>query len=339
MSGGTKMRRRICQFTDKLIVGVLCTILGILLLKVIQRREHDFSIFFLIQIFVNGIVVSWWILGSKELEYPHVSVRPLYWMINTLYYVSILYINHATLLQSFQNVRIAYIPVGIYMYGVYFVIYVIVMMLFYFLCFSKVKRAKLTTGGVELEIDELPFVTVQNKAINDLQVVIKNSTDMNMSMEYEISDIAIRIYYDNEFTMKDLLGWLRLMTNRIFHEVKVKCDYKTLLDIGEVKDEYMLNHHQYKTIIDQITHYNGECYVFDQQKLVFVIYRLDCIKQTELPKDIIIAVLDFSGSDLSMPCDDYGTILYNNLKVFEYSLVLSIEAMKAKKKGGDRRES
>lgn len=283
-------------------------------------------------IVLNFILIVYNLINEDIEKYDrNREFKSYYWTINIFCYAIVLFINFNKLKEMFKEVKIDYIPNDLYMITICTGAYVFLLWLIYILVFSNLKRTKLSTNGLELEIDDTVLSSKQNILLNNIQQCIENTRIINFEMDKYVAKYITEDLIDENntikstYTYKDLFVRLREVSNKLISssESSILVDFKSINELEEIKEEYNIPNNLYNKIFSHINNLSGnESSIFIERNLVFVNYKISSIAHDALINNRIIGIIEFK--DIKEGYVGYGSLLLVSLKMFDYITTLSI---------------
>lgn len=292
--------------------------LGISIGLFIKKFNLNIGCELIILLIINCITLLFISYGT-DFEETQFNYKPLYWLLNSVCYSIIIFLNFDYLSIEFKDITFKYITKNTYILLFCIGIFIVVMWLFYCLMFSSIKKTKITTSGLEIEVDDMKLSQKQNQIINDLQKVVENMQLTFSSMDKLVIDF---VAYDltnnnNEFSesysSSKLFKLMRVMSTILFKidSNNIIVDFKSIKNLHEIKKDYNLPINLYNKINAKIQNEKDQSNsIFIERNLIFVNYQLVSLYHEDLPNNRVIAIIECR--DMKDAYIGYGSLLLSS---------------------------
>ncbi len=274
----------------------------------------------LIMLIIVNCIILLFVSYATDFEENQFNYKPLYWILNSVCYSIIIFINFDYLIFEFKDVNIKYINKNTYILLFSIGIFIIIMWLFYCLMFSSIKKTKITTSGLEIEVDDMKLSQKQNQIINDLQKVTENVQVVFSNMDKLLIEFAQKDLIDDNnkidesYDFNKLFDQMRIMSSTLFKidSNSIVADFKSISTLNEIKEEYKIPINLYNKIYAKIINEaNQSNSIFIERNLIFVNYQLVTLYHTNLINNRVVAIIECQ--DMKDAYIGYGSLLLSSL--------------------------
>lgn len=311
---------------------IITLIIGVVSGKFIALFEFNFLWMIIILIILNILILISTLYVKNYDEFTKSKIiKPFYFGLNIICFEVFLYIKYSEVKDLFKKINLRFIPIDFYIILMLNGAFIIFIWIIYIMMFSNVKSTKITTAGIELEIDDTLLSEKQNQFLNDLQNSIENTMKVNGEMERIVAQFISEDFIDDSgeikesYTYKDLFKYLRKVADLAFsiENMNIITDFKSISELEEIKKEYSIPNNLYNKIfsrIDSVTEDEND--IFVERNLVFVNYRFNSVEDERLRKNRVISIIEFIESKEGF--SGYGSLMMVSLKMFDRILALSM---------------
>lgn len=324
-------------YNNKKRVIPLCLIfliIGILSEKLVKNISINLSFGIIINIVLNSLMFSLYITddNKNKLE-KNDFFKVCFCVINVLLYSILVYLNYSCITGMFSEIEKSKIilPLELYSLIVFTAVYMFPVILIYMFIFGRIKSTKITTKGIEVEIDSSFLSYEQNKIINTSEKIIENLDNVNSQMDKIVADFILSdlVNENNEissqYNITKLINKLISISNdNLFEGINnIVVEFKTMNNFNDILEEYNLPKNIYNRIKARIVTVNeSENLTFYEGNLVFVNYKLSHLSYADLEGNRVIGIIQFK--DLKEGYIGYGRLLLTMLKMLDYIITLQI---------------
>lgn len=340
-----KIQIRVVGFIDNLIyynnkrrmipLCILFCVIGIILGKFLCKFELTLKLEIIINFFINILILFMYVTDNDENEIEKNKFYKICFLgVNVLTYSILIYLNYNHINGLFIGIVVEYIPIKLYSLIVFTIIYFLPIILIYLLIFGRIKRTKITSSGIEVEIDDSFLSVEQHKIINDFEKTIERSTDINAQMDTIVADFILNEVVDDNNNLKSDYGvpqLLNLLTSvandKLFKNVNdIVVEFTTVNNLFEIVKDYNLPSNIYRRIKARVdSTIDGQNTTFYEGNLVFLDYQIKHLSYNGLSQNRVIGIIEFK--ELKEGYVGYARLLLTMLKMLDYIMMLQIIPM------------
>lgn len=285
-----------------------------------------------IAVIINAIIIYMYIIEKNDdiLEKNYLF-KIILWSVNICIYGIILFTNYNYIINTFSKIKNNYLPNNLYAVIVSTIIFLVIISIEYTLMFAKITKAKVTSKGFEVEIDETNLNNKQNQILNIMDEMIVSVTDINADMDNIVSDFLLGKVLDESNNIKDTYGinelfdCLRNIATKLFNP-SIIVDFISIEQLSNIKENFNIPDNIYNRIIARIHSLTDKTNsVFAENNILFVTYKIQSMIYDELENNRIVAIIEFK--DKSKTYNGYGRLILDVLKMFDCIFTLQINVV------------
>ena len=244
-------------------------------------------------------------------------------LFNILGFIFILLINYDSIINSFDGISSKWLPKQFYALVCCFTIFFIIILLLNTFIFKDIKRAKITTSGIEIEIDDTNLTNTQYELINHFTSSVYNLSISFGEIYNYCESLNEKINSNTHFGSEQFIDFLTNMSNNVFGKENININFKTMSNIQEIQDDYNIPNNLFNIVKSRLNSDESPDIVFTTNNLVFLKYNWKYIEfEDELggASSDTISIIKFENFPSYVT---YGNMLFMLLSMFEIALVVS----------------